>query len=67
MKKRDKLDKREKRKKQLYLIGLNNWLSGKKNLDEFVFLSGGFAYVVGGFRIELIVLGLGFIVMLKDK
>ncbi len=59
--------KQQKQQKQLSLIWFNNWLNGKQRLDEFVFLSGGIAYVVGGFRIECIVFGVGFVVMLINK
>jgi hypothetical protein len=58
---------KNKRQKQLMLIWFNNWLNGQQKLQEFVFLSGGIAYVVGGFRIECIVMGIGFVVQLNDK
>ena len=58
---------KDKKKKTLYLMWFNNWLNGKARLEEFVFISGGIAYVLGGFRIELIVFGVGFVIQLHDK
>lgn len=46
--------------RKMHITGFNNWRDQK--MVELVFFSGSISWLWGGFRIELIVMGVGFVV-----